>query len=70
MVISICNVVTAKSMAYSVMVSTMDFDSVSNSSNLFTPAKSGCIPPLNIGYADTSESAVKTPAWVNVGGSG
>ena len=57
-------------MAYSVMVSTMDFDSVSNSSNLFTPATSGCIPPLNIGYADTSESAVKTPAWVNVGGRG
>lgn len=57
-------------MAYSVMVSTMDFDSVSNSSNLFTPATSGCISPQNIGYADTSESAVKTPAWVNVGGRG
>ena len=56
-------------MAYSVMVSTADFDSASNSSNLFTPATSGCISPLNIGYADISESAVKTPAWVNVGGS-
>lgn len=52
------------------MVNTTDFDSVSNSSNLFTPTICGCISPLNIGYADTSESAVKTPVWINVGGRG
>lgn len=57
-------------MAYSVMVSTMDFDSVSNSSNLFTPTISGRISPPNIGYADARESAVKTPVWINVGGRG